>query len=277
MAAALSDTLPRAVLLGQDVPELNQLLGGCMAREPHDTTGKEEVLMDEMRKRRKLEEKLQEQGQEMKMEQQVQNEAEAATQVQDDAERPKRVTELEAVQEDAETERQNQVQDLATVLPEDPWKDGLDDELLEGGRVRRRMSKAQKRQEWRKFWQHGKGEGTQNLNFELPRQLQHTDESLAKILQLVKDGHPEKDSLVSRGRQRQSGLEAEGKRKKQLVPPKKCREAVLRMAHKIPMAGLGKLFIRVGLPKVKYRRLVKLHERQAELLSRQASLSPEEG
>ena len=45
------------------------------------------------------------------------------------------------------------------------------------------MTKAQKRQEWRKFWQHGQGEGTQDINFgavEL-RQLQHTDESLAEI------------------------------------------------------------------------------------------------
>ena len=36
--AALSDTLPTAVLLRRDMPELNQLLGarGCKAREPHD-------------------------------------------------------------------------------------------------------------------------------------------------------------------------------------------------------------------------------------------------
>ena len=151
--AALSDTLPTAVLLGRDVPELNELLGGHRAKKLHDTTGKVEAMMVTTRygarKRRELEEKSQEQGQEMEMEQQVQNEAEAGTQVPDDAERPKRATELEAVQEGAETERQDQVQEL----PEDLWKDGLDDELLEGGRVRRRMTRAQKRQERRKFWQ----------------------------------------------------------------------------------------------------------------------------
>ncbi|KAL5517640.1 hypothetical protein EMCRGX_G003226, partial [Ephydatia muelleri] len=53
---------------------------------------------------------------------------------------------------------------------------------------------------------------------------------------LVKDGHPgfvEKDSLIYRVK----GQEEEGERKKQLVLPKKCREAVLKMAHEIPMAG----------------------------------------
>eukprot|EP00731_Ephydatia_muelleri_P003135 Em0001g3135a len=231
--AALSDTLPTAVLLGRDVPELKELLGGRRAKELHDTIGKDEAMMVTTRygarKRRELQEKLQEQGQEMEMEKQARSEAEAGTQNQDDTEKPKQATELEAVLEGAKTEKQDKV-------PEDPWKDGLDDELLEGGRVRRRMTKAQKRQERRKFWQQGKG--NQDLNFgaaEL-RQLQHTDESLAEIRQLVKDGHPgfvEKDSLIYRVK----GQEEEGERKKQLVLPKKCREAVLKMAHEIPMAG----------------------------------------
>eukprot|EP00731_Ephydatia_muelleri_P005837 Em0003g85a len=168
------------------------------AKELHDTISKDEAMMVTTRygarKRRELQEKLQEQGQEMEMEKQARSEAEAGTQNQDDAEKPKQATELEAVLEGAKTEKQDKV-------PEDPWKDGLDDELLEGGRVRRRMTKAQKRQERRKFWQQGKG--NQDLNFgaaEL-RQLQHTDESLAEIRQLVKDGHPgfvEKDSLIYR-------------------------------------------------------------------------------
>lgn len=194
--AALSDTLPTAVLLGRDVPELNELLGGCKARELHDTTSKDEAMMVttrySTRKRREMEEKLQEQG----MKPQVRDEAE------NDLVGPERATELETVLGDAETERRDQVRDPATVLPEDPWKDGLDDELLEGERTRRRMTRAQKRQERRKFW-HQEG-GTQlDLNFgaaEL-RQLQHTDESLAGIRQLVKDGHPgfvEKDSLIYR-------------------------------------------------------------------------------
>ncbi|KAL5506631.1 hypothetical protein EMCRGX_G008328 [Ephydatia muelleri] len=199
--AALSDTLPTAVLLGRDVPELKELLGGHRAKELHDTIGKDEAMMVTTRygarKRRELQEKLQEQGQEMEMEKQARSEAEAGTQNQDDAEKPNQATELEAVLEGAETEKQDKVQEL----PEDPWKDGLDDELLEGGRVRRRMTKAQKLQERRKFWQQGKG--NQDLNFgaaEL-RQLQHTDESLAEIRQLVKNGHPgfvEKDSLIYR-------------------------------------------------------------------------------
>ena len=65
--AALSDTLPMAVLLGRDVPELNELLGGRRAKKLHDTTGKEEGMMVTTRygarKRRELEEKRQEQGQ----------------------------------------------------------------------------------------------------------------------------------------------------------------------------------------------------------------------
>ncbi|KAL5515899.1 hypothetical protein EMCRGX_G001144 [Ephydatia muelleri] len=185
--AALSDTLPTAVLLGRDVPELKELLGGRRAKELHDTIGKDEAMTVTTRygarKRRELQEKLQEQGQEMEMEKQARSEAEAGTQNQDDAEKPKQATELEAVLEGAKTEKQDKV-------PEDPWKDGLDDELLEGGRVRRWMTKAQKRQERRKFWQQGKG--NQDLNFGVAelRQLQHTDESLAEIRQLVKDEHP---------------------------------------------------------------------------------------
>ena len=177
------------------------------------------------RKRRKLEEELQEQG----VEPQVQSEAENAV------EGPEQATELEAVLGDAETERQDQVQDPATVLPEDPWKDGLDDELLEGGRTRRQITRAEKRQERRKWWH--REDGTQDLNFgaaEL-RQLQQTDESLAGIRQLVKVGHPgfvEKDSLIYRIKE-----QGEEEERKQLILPKKCREAVLKMAHESPMAG----------------------------------------
>ena len=89
--AALSDTLPTAVLLGRDVPELKELLGGRRAKELHDTIGKDEAMMVTTRygarKRRELQEKLQEQGQEMEMEKQARSEAEAGTQNQDDARR----------------------------------------------------------------------------------------------------------------------------------------------------------------------------------------------
>ena len=231
--AALSDTLPTAVLLGRDMPELNKLLGRCKVRKLQDTPGKDEAMMVMtqygVRKRRELEEELQEQ----RVEPQVQSEAENVV------EGPKQATELEAVLGDAETERQDQVQDPATVLPEDPWKDGLDDELLEGGRTRRRMTRAEKRQERRKWWH--REDGTQDLNFgaaEL-RQLQQTDESLAGIRQLVKVGHPgfvEKDSLIYRIKG-----QGEEEERKQLILPKKCREAILKMAHEIPMAEhLGK-------------------------------------
>ena len=43
--AALLDTVPMVVLLGRDMPELRELLGGCKARELHDTTGKDEAMM----------------------------------------------------------------------------------------------------------------------------------------------------------------------------------------------------------------------------------------
>ena len=82
--AALSDTLPTAILLGRDVPELKELLGGHRAKELHDTIGKDEAMMVTTRygarKRRELQEKLQEQGQEMEMEKQAGSEAEAGTQ-----------------------------------------------------------------------------------------------------------------------------------------------------------------------------------------------------
>ena len=101
------------------------------------------------------------------------------------------------------------------------------------------MTRAEKRQERRKWWH--REDGTQDLNFgaaEL-RQLQQTDESLAGKRQLVKVGHPgfvEKDSLMYR-------IQGQGEEeeRKQLILPKKCREAVLMMAHEIPIAGhLGK-------------------------------------
>ena len=184
--AALSDTLPTAVLLGRDVPELNELLGRCKVRKLQDTPGKDEAMMVTTRygasKRRELEEELQEQ----RVELQVQSEAENAV------EGPKQATELEAVLGDAETERQDQVQDPATVLPEDPWKDGLDDELLEGGRTQRRMTRAEKCQERRKWWH--REDGTQDLNFgaaEL-RQLQQTEYATlaAPLTELTKKDKP---------------------------------------------------------------------------------------
>ena len=67
-----------------------------------------------VRKWRELEEELQEQG----MEPQVQDDAEK------DVEGPKWATELEAVQEGAETERQDQIQDLAMVLLEEGYGSG---------------------------------------------------------------------------------------------------------------------------------------------------------
>ena len=101
--AALSDTLP-TVLLGRDVPELSQLLGECKARELHDTTGRDEAMMVTTqygaRKRRELEEQLQEQ--EGQVEQLCQDEAEAETQTQHYTERSEQAVELQ-VQNDTET------------------------------------------------------------------------------------------------------------------------------------------------------------------------------
>ena len=45
MEAALSDTLSTVVLLGRDVPELSQLLGGRKARELYDTNSRNEAMM----------------------------------------------------------------------------------------------------------------------------------------------------------------------------------------------------------------------------------------
>ena len=204
---ALSDTLPTAVLLGRDVPELSQLLGERKARELHDTTGRDEAMMVTTRygasKRRELEEQLQEQEGQVETEQLCQDEAEAETQAQHYTERSEQAVELQ-VQNDTETltESQDGMQEQAResepettgVLPEDPWRDALDDELLEGGRTRRRLTRAQKRQERKNCWQKEGGAGGKPvLDFGAAEvhELQNTDESLAEIRQSLKDGHPE--------------------------------------------------------------------------------------
>ena len=67
--AALSDTLPTAVLFGRDLPELSQLIGGHTATEP--TRGSGENCSRNFR--RKVEEKS---GGEKETELQVQEDAE---------------------------------------------------------------------------------------------------------------------------------------------------------------------------------------------------------
>ncbi|KAL5515126.1 hypothetical protein EMCRGX_G000250 [Ephydatia muelleri] len=215
--AALSDTLP-TVLLGRDVPELSQLLGECKARELHDTTGRDEAMMVTTqygaRKRRELEEQLQEQ--EGQVEQLCSGTA--------GSERHGDMTES---QEGMQEQAQETEQETTGVLQEDPWRDALDDELLEGRRIRRRLTRAQKCQERKNCWQKEGGAGGMSyLDFGAAqvRELQITEESLAEIRQLLKDGHPEfveKESLIYRV-QKQIGKEEAWERRNQLVLPKKC-------------------------------------------------------
>eukprot|EP00731_Ephydatia_muelleri_P012157 Em0006g1051a len=70
------------------------------------------------------------------------------------------------------------------------WRDGLDDELLKGGRTRRRLTRAQKRQERKNCWQkEGGAGGKPDLDFGAAEvcELRNTDESLAEIRQSLKD------------------------------------------------------------------------------------------
>ena len=130
-------------------------------------------------------------------------------------------------QEGMQEQAQETEQETTGVLQEDPWRDALDDELLEGRRIRRRLTRAQKCQERKNCWQKEGGAGGMSyLDFGAAqvRELQITEESLAEIRQLLKDGHPEfveKESLIYRV-QKQIGKEEAWERRNQLVLPKKC-------------------------------------------------------
>ena len=145
----------------------------------------------------------------------------------------------------------------------EPWWQTFDDELFEGGRTKRNLTRSQKRQGRRSHWEdrnpteeileHPVGEDsslpahTLDISAEELKVLQSADPTLDAIRKAA-NGHPcsagvgffQRDGLLYR-RWTPPGRGKEDMEIEQLVLPMQCRETVLTLAHDIPLAGhLGK-------------------------------------
>jgi len=128
----------------------------------------------------------------------------------------------------------------------------FDDELLEGGRERQRMSRRQKRRDRHQHWSQQATKVEQHpldMTAETLQKLQQEDPSLDGVRRAAK-GEPstatgigffERDGLVYRQWTPPGMPDDPDMAIEQLVLPSACRNAVLKLAHEIPLAGhMGK-------------------------------------
>ena len=199
--AAVSESLPVAVLLGTDVPEFYQLLGG----EPPERLAENAMVV---------------------------------------------VTRARA-QQQHEEEVARQYKELASGVQPNPVEEQVEpigsefaDDLFVPGRSRERapLTRRQKRVIRREFASAHVPKHELELSATQLRELQRDDNTLAAVRQAA-EGHPctagigffKRDGLIYRrwvppGCDEEMGVE-------QLVLPKRCRKAVLEIAHEIPLAG----------------------------------------
>ena len=226
--AAVSDTLPMAVLLGTDVPELPQLLGsGPLGSEEESIADALVVSTRAQRRRQEAEQK--------------------------DLER-----------KDAESEAQPRTVDLLSregvepvSAPEEAAEPSWDlardlqDDLFLLPRQRTRLTRRQKREGRREFREKErvpeKPTHTLDISAGELKVLQETDSSLAAVREAADGavntaggGFFKQNSLIYR-HYVPPGRNMEDMAVDQLVLPKQCRRTVLQLAHDKPMAGhLGK-------------------------------------
>ena len=249
--AAVSATLPMAVLLGTDVPELAELLSGgplkCGSRQKK--TDNALVVTTRAQAKRQEEEEMsrqqkeQESGVQPKAVEQSGDGSGVGTSGHDLV-----VSEFE----DGVT----QAVEGAVVEEDDAWEMGnvLDDEVYGGGRERPKLSRRQKRADRLKYGQRGQvGEGDEQTRHSLDitkeelRTLQETDTTLEAVRRAASgeacsagEGFFRRDGLVYR-RWTPPGCDTEDMAVEQLVLPLQCRQTALQLAHDIPLAGhMGK-------------------------------------
>ena len=224
--AAVSETLPRSVLLGTDVPQLSELLED--SREKRNGGVSFAVLTRRQARRQKEEER-----------ERQQKEKESGA----------KPTALETEEEQTE-EKQTEEEQMKPLEDkerrEDEEEDGLqefdfaDEVFSEKTNQKKRQTRAEKRD---RRMQHARSEKEKttrrewvlNLSREELRRLQEKDNTLQNLgkgpsgLELVK-----KDGILYRQWRPRQGT---GEPVEQLVLPQACRKTALELAHQIPLAG----------------------------------------
>ena len=216
--AALSDTLPAAVLLGRDVPELHRLLQEPRGAGRTSVHGAQEA-----------------------------DEAMVVTTRAGARKKPREIEEDSEQGEEQGEEKEKAVRDNSHEQEQWDVGDVLDDDLfVDNGRLEKtRLSRSQKRLNRKQFQSGDKNRSTEeeteeniaDLDFgaEELRRLQQADETLHDINQLAERGDPQfvkKSSLVYR-----KTSSTEDHTVEQLVLPRQCRAMVLKLAHETPLAG----------------------------------------
>ena len=205
--AAVSSTLPVSVLLGEDVPALNQLLGNKAVRTC-STADDVLVVVTRAQAKKQLEEEI------IRREQEVLSGARASPvqglgQASDDTGHPDTKSGGEIPLALTQEQRRSLNQQMGKQDSSENWKPRVD--ALE-------------------------------LSADQLKKLQEKDDTLSKIREAA-DGHPNSAGI---GFFKQDGLvyrkwtpprRGEGYEIEQLVLPKECRRAVLELGHEIPLAG----------------------------------------
>ena len=240
--AAVSDTLPRSVLLGTDVQELSDLLGQPGAKKD---SGFVVVTRSRARQQQQEEKELQRREKEsgakpttlesLEESESEKMDREGELEETDLDNKEQRTEQLDVEPEEGEDEKQQGTRDkpLATEY------DFSDDMFLESVKEKKYLSRAQKREG---RLQHAKAEKKSTgrdwvlgLSQDELRRLQEKDKTLQN---LDKGPHGpmfyKKNGLLYRQWQpRQQTAEPV----EQLVLPQACRKSVLELAHTIPLAG----------------------------------------
>ena len=243
--AAVSETLPVSVLLGGDVPELVKMVkDGCSP----DTQGKgmEEVMVTtraqkrvQEREAKAREESERESGAQPNPIWQLGRESEVINR--QDQEVPSTGVDT-PVGEGGESECGASVQ-------EDEEVPGVefDVNLFAGGREKVKLSRKENRINKHRFRQEGSTQHPLDLTAEELRQLQEEDRSLEAVRKAVRGeassagaGFFRRDGLIYR-KWSSPGQGMDDREVEQLVLPVQCRQAVLQLAHEVPIAGhMGK-------------------------------------
>ena len=245
--AAVSETLPMAVLLGTDVPELADLLDGEFFATQTNQLQADEALMVTTRAKAKQQQDAEVLRQQSELQSGVKPKAlgvhmdSGVASVDEESAKGTEVDERD--RESLDGEEKNS------------WMDQFDEELFQSGREKTKLSRSEKRQNRLKHNPKetplGLGNTTTphalDITAEELKVLQSTDSTLDAVRKAA-SGHPssagvrffERDGLVYR-RGRMPGRHSEDMGVDQLILPLQCRGIVLQMAHDIPLAGhLGK-------------------------------------
>ena len=221
LKAGVTDTLPRPMLLGTDFPELFTLL---KSRKNESRKVEQVEAVCVMTRAQKKQKETEERHQE-------QEDRESGASTNPVASVPTAIHEERGQEKKAVTQANDGEE---ATIDENPGS-GFDDDLFGRYRPRRTMTRQEKRSERRAFGE--KQEWDLDWNADDLKKMQQEDNSLEEARRKA-DRDSEflwKDGLLYR----------EGKWKLagdlqvtlQLVLPQRCRKAVIRLAHEVPLAG----------------------------------------